>query len=583
MTLTAVAVALSLQFYPWGVASFIPLFFLLKHKRWIAVVGIVVVLLGYGSIYKSKSMDGQVFSGTVVVDSDGKGYYGGFVPVCSTKVGVLSGTFQMKWQKYHCAVPVNVNAVKTPLFSLRSAMEDRLTQLKSGTLLNALVLGSPLPVRIQEQAIKTGILHVFAISGLQTTLLMGYVYRWSKNKLTAMLFGSFLIFFYGFSASVLRSVLMYGVMLSIPRGRKLSLGGVAAAGLVASFIDPLFFTRTASLLSLVGAAAVVYWGDAKWPVVKTSLTLLPVSLFFFHSISLLSVVSTVILVPVFTLLYALGILYLIMPLKLVGMVVDAVGMAILSLHEMVELLPAWLVVNFSSKEVLLVLLGVALTVLLRRWWIPVLTCVAVLLLPAQSRVIFLDVGQGSATLVQKGSYGLLIDTSDKSVVLRDLRWYGIRHLGLIISHDDKDHNGMQDQVTRSFHPMLMDPYEGDVVNFGPIRAEIVWPPRGMHGTDNELSKVVYLPQFDGLITGDVPAVYLPNGSYGFFTVPHHGAKLTELNLTSSAGIISVGKNSYGHPNAQTLEILEDRGIKVYRTDQCGDIIYERNRFSCSPN
>jgi len=154
MTLTAVAVALSLQFYPWGVASFIPLFLLLKHKRWIAVVGIVVVLLGYGSIYKSKSMDGQVFSGTVVVDSDGKGYYGGFVPVCSTKVGVLSGTFQMKWQKYHCAVPVNVNAVKTPLFSLRSAMEDRLTQLKSGTLLNALVLGSPLPVRIQEQAIK---------------------------------------------------------------------------------------------------------------------------------------------------------------------------------------------------------------------------------------------------------------------------------------------------------------------------------------------------------------------------------------------------------------------------------------------
>jgi len=583
MVLTAVAVALSLQFYPWGVASFIPLFFVLKDKRWIALVGIAVMLLGYGSIYKSKSMDGQVFSGTVVVDSDGKGYYAGFVPVCSSKVGVLSGTFQMKWQKYHCAVPVNVNAVKTPLFSLRSAMEDRLTRLKSGSLLNALVLGSPLPVRIQEQAIKTGILHVFAISGLQTTLLMGYVYRWSKNKLTAMLFGLFLIFFYGFSASVLRSVLMYGVMLSIPRGRKLSLGGVAAAGLVASFIDPLFFTRTASLLSLVGAAAVVYWGDAKWSVVKTSFTLLPVSLFFFHSISLLSVVSTVILVPVFTLLYGLGILYLIMPLKLVGMVVDTVGMAILSLHEMVELLPAWLVVNFSSKEVLLILLGVVLTVLLRRWWIPLLTCVAVLLLPAQSRVIFLDVGQGSATLVQKGSYGLLIDTSDKSVVLRDLRWYGVRHLGLIISHDDKDHNGMQEQVIRSFQPEFMDPYKGDVVNFGPIRAEAVWPPREMHGTDNELSKVVYLPQFNGLITGDVPAVYLPNGSYVFFTVPHHGAKLTELNLTSSAGIISVGKNSYGHPKAETLEILEDKGIKVYRTDQCGDIIYERNRFSCAPN
>jgi len=72
---------------------------------------------------------------------------------------------------------------------------------------------------------------------------------------------------------------------------------------------------------------------------------------------------------------------------------------------------------------------------------------------------------------KKGSYGLLIDTSDRAVVLRDVRWYGIRHLGLIISHDDKDHNGMQEQVMLSFHPKFMDPYKDDVISFGPIRAE----------------------------------------------------------------------------------------------------------------
>jgi len=149
----------------------------------------------------------------------------------------------MNWHKYHCAVPVKVNTLETPLFRVRSAMENRLGSLQSGSLLNALVLGNPLPLRIQEQAIKTGILHVFAISGLQTTLLMGYVYRWSKNKIATMLLGLVLIIFYGFSASVLRSVLMYGVMLSIPKGRKLGLGGVAAAGLAASCLDPLFFTR----------------------------------------------------------------------------------------------------------------------------------------------------------------------------------------------------------------------------------------------------------------------------------------------------------------------------------------------------
>jgi len=84
--------------------------------------------------------------------------------------------------------------------------------------------------------------------------------------------------------------------------------------------------------------------------VKISLTLLPASLLFFHSISLLSAFFTVLLVPVFTLLYALGILYVIMPLRLLSYLVDMVGMAILSLHELVELLPAWMLLNFSSRE-----------------------------------------------------------------------------------------------------------------------------------------------------------------------------------------------------------------------------------------
>jgi len=56
---------------------------------------------------------------------------------------------------------------------------------------------------------------------------------------------------------------------------------------------------------------------------------------------------TVLLVPVFTLLYALGILYVIMPLRLLSYLVDMVGMAILSLHELVELLPAWVLLNFG--------------------------------------------------------------------------------------------------------------------------------------------------------------------------------------------------------------------------------------------
>jgi competence protein ComEC len=59
-------------------------------------------------------------------------------------------------------------------------------------------------------------------------------------------------------------------------------------------------------------------------------------------------------------------------------------------------------------------------------------------------------------------------------------------------------------------------------------------------------------------------------------VGHHGSKtsssksfISEVNPEYS--IISVGKNNrYGHPNKETLEILNDS--KIYRTDQDGSIL-----------
>jgi beta-lactamase superfamily II metal-dependent hydrolase len=36
-------------------------------------------------------------------------------------------------------------------------------------------------------------------------------------------------------------------------------------------------------------------------------------------------------------------------------------------------------------------------------------------------------------------------------------------------------------------------------------------------------------------------------------------------------VISVGKNSYGHPAAETITRLKAKGLDVLRTDQSGDI------------
>ncbi|MBI4120168.1 MAG: MBL fold metallo-hydrolase [Parcubacteria group bacterium] len=61
-------------------------------------------------------------------------------------------------------------------------------------------------------------------------------------------------------------------------------------------------------------------------------------------------------------------------------------------------------------------------------------------------------------------------------------------------------------------------------------------------------------------------------------VGHHGSKTsTSEKLLQAArpeeAIISVGRNSYGHPNPGVLDRLHQTGAKVFRTDQVGDVVY----------
>ena len=60
-------------------------------------------------------------------------------------------------------------------------------------------------------------------------------------------------------------------------------------------------------------------------------------------------------------------------------------------------------------------------------------------------------------------------------------------------------------------------------------------------------------------------------------VPHHGSKYglypDSLDLAvPTLAVISVGKkNTYGHPSKEALDILKAKKIKVWRTDQQGEL------------
>lgn len=112
----------------------------------------------------------------------------------------------------------------------------------------------------------------------------------------------------------------------------------------------------------------------------------------------------------------------------------------------------------------------------------------------------------------------------------------------------------------------------------------VYPPVGTGDLNEQgLSVLCSSGGFDVLITGDmagstekkfVSAYNLPHTEV--LVVSHHGSSYSSCDafldaLRPEAAIISVGDNSYGHPAAETLERLHRAGIKVYRTDENGNI------------
>ena len=124
--------------------------------------------------------------------------------------------------------------------------------------------------------------------------------------------------------------------------------------------------------------------------------------------------------------------------------------------------------------------------------------------------------------------------------------------------------------------------------------EVLWPldtdSKRISLDDANEHNMVYMIHYCGrkiMVTGDlleedeIKMVNHYRGSKALkcdvLKVAHHGSKSSSSEAFLDAAdpeiaVIQVGRgNFYGHPHAQTLERLEERGIKVYRTDERGAV------------
>lgn len=215
-------------------------------------------------------------------------------------------------------------------------------------------------------------------------------------------------------------------------------------------------------------------------------------------------------------------------------------------------------------------------------------------------VSFINVGQGDAILIRDGLTSVMIDTGGslsfdmaRQVDIPFLRKEKIYAIDcLIASHGDYDHIGGASSLIDNY---WVKTYVDGSYSFPLSIGRMTFDNLNVYGgsEENEESLVLAL-EFMGkkwLFTGDVPSAIEariiqdhPNLDIDILKVGHHGSKSSSSEpflktISPEVAIISVGKkNSYGHPNEETLKRFEKLGIPVRRTDEEGTIRFTRYSF-----
>lgn len=144
---------------------------------------------------------------------------------------------------------------------------------------------------------------------------------------------------------------------------------------------------------------------------------------------------------------------------------------------------------------------------------------------------------------------------------------------------------------------------GDAFDIGNFKVKVLWPEayKDAGGNADSLCLLVTLDSnYDGkvdwraLFTGDAESEELQRisknnkiGDIDVLKVGHHGSRQSISNtiiaeLKPEYALISVGKgNSYGHPAKDTLQVLEECGSRILRTDEHGvvELCFSENGIS----
>lgn len=247
-------------------------------------------------------------------------------------------------------------------------------------------------------------------------------------------------------------------------------------------------------------------------------------------------------------------------------------------------------------------------------------------------VHYIDVGQGSATLLKSGRHAMLIDTGDSdqgTKIQLYLTKQGVENLDyLVLTHPDADHIGGAPVIITKFGigQLFLSNYEkdnkttqkvrdamqykgltasdcqvGDTYTLGNASFTILAPAKEYADSNNaSIALMVQNGNNRFLFTGDCEAEaeadLIASGadlSADVYLAGHHGSDTASSQAFMDAvsptyAVISCGEgNSYGHPHAEVLNRFRSMGIQVFRTDEQGSVVAESDgtgiTWNCAPS
>jgi competence protein ComEC len=233
-------------------------------------------------------------------------------------------------------------------------------------------------------------------------------------------------------------------------------------------------------------------------------------------------------------------------------------------------------------------------------------------------VHYIDVGESDCVLIQSDGKSMLIDageTGDGDDIIDYLKDQKVEKLDYIIcTHPHEDHIGGMSEVieefaigkvlmpnkthtTKTFENLLdtisdkklkiTKPVVGNEYSIGNAKFAILAPNHYDYGSNlNNYSIAIRLVNGKNsfLFIGDneTEAIedILDNKQTldsDVYMCGHHGSDTSTTKdlikaVSPDYAIISVGKNSYGHPGDSTLKLLNESKIKTFRTDENGTIV-----------